>query len=68
MGIYPEWRTVLMEQQPKLGDDDVELWEQEVDYKIDYQDLQLEGVAKAKTRLKWNTITALHLKRLTLER
>ena len=33
VGIYPEWRTVMMERQPELGDDDFELWEQEADYK-----------------------------------
>ena len=43
-----EVSTVAIEPQPELGDDDFELWEQEVDYKIDYQDLQLVGTAEAK--------------------
>ena len=48
VGIYPEWRTVAMERQPELGDDDFELWEQERDIKIDYQDLQLVGTIKTR--------------------
>ena len=48
VGIYPEWRTVTMERQPELGDDDFELWEQEADYKTDYQDLQLVGTVTAR--------------------